>query len=291
MRQAELMNDKKRFKGELHIHTTLSDGRKTPEEVAEWYKSRGFDFIFITDHNKVSDFSHLSSEDFLVLNGGEFTAGKTDLGEPFHLVGLNLPVGFTPSSKDSPQELVDEMRRAGAEVILAHPYWSHLSLQDMLSLEGILGIEIFNYSSEVSIRKGYSIVHWDELLNRGKKLYGFAVDDSHFGIEDGGGGWIEIEAEELKLQSVMEAIRNGAFFSTTGPRILEMKVRDQLIEVSTTPVKSAYFLSNLYLGHRLDSPDGYITQAEFELKPRHNFVRFQCEDENHRIAWSNPLYF
>lgn len=292
MKHGELLKDrKKRFKGGLHIHTTLSDGHKTPEEVAEWYKNQGFDFIFITDHNKVSDFSHLCSEDFLVLNGGEFTAGKTDLGEPLHFVGLNLPPGFTPSSRSSPQELIDEMKAVGAEVILAHPYWSQLSWQDVFPLEGILGIEIFNYASEVAIRKGYSLVHWDDLLNRGKRLYGFAVDDAHFGIKDGGGGWIEVEAEELRVDSIMEAIRRGAFFSSAGPRILEIEIKDGLVGVTTTPVVSACFRSNLALGYCLNSPNGYITKAQIEIKPRYKFLRFECEDEQHRVAWSNPIYF
>lgn len=291
MKNDKLTKRRKRFKGGLHIHTTLSDGHKTPEEVAEWYREHKFDFIFITDHNKVTDFSHLCRDDFLVLNGGEFTAGKTDLGEPLHFVGLNLPPGFTPSRKCSPQELVDEMREAGAEVILAHPYWSQLSWQDIFPLEGILGIEIYNYASEIAIRKGYSVVHWDELLNRGKKLYGFAVDDSHFGIEDGGGGWIEVEAECLTLDSIMEAIRSGAFFSSGGPKILDIKLKDNILEVTTTPVVSACFLSNLALGYCINSPDGAITIAQFELKPRYKFVRFECMDHNHTIAWSNPVYF
>lgn len=291
MTQIVLPMEKRRFKGGLHIHTTLSDGRKTPEEVAEWYKNQGFDFIFITDHNKVSDFSHLCTDDFLVLNGGEFSAGKTDLGEPLHFVGLNLPPGFTPSSKDSPQDLIDEMREAGAEVILAHPYWSQLSWQDIFPLEGILGIEVFNYSSEVGIGKGYSMVHWDDLLNRGKRLYGFAVDDAHFGIDDGGGGWIEVLADELSLESILKAIRNGDFFSSAGPEIIELKLNNGVVEVTTTPVVSACFRTNMSLGYCLNSPNGEITQVQFELKPRYKFLRFQCEDKNHRIAWSNPIYF
>lgn len=293
MNFCELSNAKKRFKGGLHIHTTMSDGHKTPEEVAEWYRNHGFDFIFITDHNIVSDYSYLCRDDFLVLNGGEFAAGRTDLGEPLHFVGLNLPPGFEPSSRNSPQELIDEMKQAGAEVILAHPYWSQLSWQDIFPLEGILGIEVLNYASEVSIRKGYSVVHWDELLNRGKRLYGFAVDDSHFGIEDAGGGWIEVEADELSPKSIMEAIRKGAFFSSSGPKILEMRINEKegLLEVTTTPVVSACFLSNLSLGYCINSPDGSITKAQIELKPRYKFLRFECEDANKGIAWSNPLYF
>ncbi|MDD2711180.1 MAG: PHP domain-containing protein [Verrucomicrobiae bacterium] len=40
------------FKGNLHTHTTRSgDGEFSPQEVIEWYKSHGYDFLAITDHN------------------------------------------------------------------------------------------------------------------------------------------------------------------------------------------------------------------------------------------------
>ena len=43
---------KTRQKVGLHIHTTNSDGRATPEESAEIYKAHGYDAIAFTDHNK-----------------------------------------------------------------------------------------------------------------------------------------------------------------------------------------------------------------------------------------------
>ncbi|NPV90838.1 MAG: PHP domain-containing protein [Firmicutes bacterium] len=39
------------LKGQLHIHTTFSDGRLTPQEAADLYSALGFDFIAITDHD------------------------------------------------------------------------------------------------------------------------------------------------------------------------------------------------------------------------------------------------
>jgi predicted metal-dependent phosphoesterase TrpH len=39
------------LKGALHIHTTCSDGELTPQEAANAYEERGFDFIAFTDHD------------------------------------------------------------------------------------------------------------------------------------------------------------------------------------------------------------------------------------------------
>ena len=46
---------KTRQKVGLHIHTTNSDGKATPEEVIEIYKAHGYDAIAFTDHNRYNE--------------------------------------------------------------------------------------------------------------------------------------------------------------------------------------------------------------------------------------------
>ena len=42
------------FKGNLHTHTYWSDGDEYPEMVLDWYKTHGYDFIALSDHNTLS---------------------------------------------------------------------------------------------------------------------------------------------------------------------------------------------------------------------------------------------
>ena len=42
------------FRGNLHCHTTMSDGAKTPDEVIATYQAMGYDFLAITDHRQVT---------------------------------------------------------------------------------------------------------------------------------------------------------------------------------------------------------------------------------------------
>ena len=42
------------YKGNLHMHTTLSDGKIIPEEACDIYWEKGYDFIAMTDHRKPS---------------------------------------------------------------------------------------------------------------------------------------------------------------------------------------------------------------------------------------------
>ncbi|MDX1948752.1 MAG: hypothetical protein SFU86_25410 [Pirellulaceae bacterium] len=39
------------WKGNLHTHTLWSDGDDFPEMVAEWYRTRGYNFLALSDHN------------------------------------------------------------------------------------------------------------------------------------------------------------------------------------------------------------------------------------------------
>ena len=43
------------WKGNLHTHSLWSDGDDFPEMIAEWYKSEGYHFLAITDHNTLHE--------------------------------------------------------------------------------------------------------------------------------------------------------------------------------------------------------------------------------------------
>lgn len=59
------------FKANLHSHSNLSDGRLTPEAMAEAYRAQGYSVLAITDHEAPYDHSRLDTPDFLLLTGYE----------------------------------------------------------------------------------------------------------------------------------------------------------------------------------------------------------------------------
>lgn len=72
------------LKGQLHIHTTHSDGRLTPQQAADVYAAMGFDFIAFTEHDHLLKTSYRKAieeirTDLLVFFGVELTVG-TKLG-------------------------------------------------------------------------------------------------------------------------------------------------------------------------------------------------------------------
>jgi hypothetical protein len=66
------------LRGQLHTHTTCSDGSQTPQEVADIYAGLGFDFVAFTDHDHLLKPSYRTAlasvrSELLIFSGVELT--------------------------------------------------------------------------------------------------------------------------------------------------------------------------------------------------------------------------
>ncbi len=116
------------WRGNLHTHSTLSDGALKPEDVVETYKQAGYDFLQVSDHFlgrfnwPIADTRKLRSKDFTTLIGAEVHALATSAGEFWHIVATGLPLDFPPPEPDETGSmLAARARAAGAFVTIAHP--------------------------------------------------------------------------------------------------------------------------------------------------------------------------
>ena len=275
-------------KGNLHTHTTNSDGLLTPFQTALVYQSNGYGFLSITDHNKLTDIEDLRSdfEDLILLPGEEISVGG------YHLVAFNIKSEVMPA--DDPESVIREVHRQNGEVIVAHPYWSALMPSELLELDGYLGIEVYNATCDVTVAKGYSNVYWDILLHNGRFTYGFAVDDAHRGLmlrgpTDACKGWIMVKARRFDATSIMESIRDGLFYSSTGPEIYDIQVDDGKIHVKTSPAKSISFIAKNGLGRRFYALNEPLREAVYTVRGNEDYIRLEVENERGGVAWTNPM--
>ncbi len=74
------------FKGNVHAHSTGSDGTRTPEQLVELYTGAGYDFLSITDHGVVTDVEGLGNAGFLLIPGEEMCIGRTHADALYHIV-------------------------------------------------------------------------------------------------------------------------------------------------------------------------------------------------------------
>ena len=64
------------YKANLHLHTTVSDGQMTPEEIKEAYRARGYSILAFTDHEIFVPHNDLTDENFLALNAHEIAVDE-----------------------------------------------------------------------------------------------------------------------------------------------------------------------------------------------------------------------
>lgn len=282
------------YKGNLHLHTSASDGTYAAEAHIRGYREMGYDFLAVTDHHiVVTDFERPAGDDFLVLSGMEVDVRDAYHGKNYHFV-VPEAKALPPISKGmAPQEVLNMIRESGGMAILAHPYWSGLTLADMLAVEGYIGLEIFNTVCEREIARGLSRVHWDNLLEAGRTPLGFATDDAHCNrtyTSEVFQGWIMVKAPRLEEESILESIERGCFYSSCGPSIRKVEIQDGVVRVSSSPVLTMNFVCNHGRGRQICARYGdTLTEGEYALRGSETYVRVECIDSLGRAAWSNPF--
>ena len=200
------------LKGSTHVHTAYSGDSKTPiDEVIGWYVAHGYDFIVVTDHNRVTD--HAGGAPLVVLRGIELTHNPGSCQPPppepdgkcrIHVNGIGLAAsaaaaeaegrppaldwknGSSALRVDMYQAAFDKTRELGGIIQVNHPTWHwgvDGALLAELSRRGAVLVEIANmgfrtWSAGDEKHAGAEAV-WDDALGRGAVIWGVASDDAH----------------------------------------------------------------------------------------------------------------
>lgn len=240
-------------KGQLHCHSTNSDGNVSPQEVMDWYRDHGFEFVFLTDHRTVTDVGPLDkdpNDQFICIHGEELDL--PDEGRPIHAnaLGLKQTIGVPPrliTPARSVANLVDYIRDAGALPMVNHPNWYFaLTHRELLRIEGMYLLEIANMGGPTSYNEGSAAYlpleqTWDILLSEGRTVYATATDDAHDykdfkpGGPNPGLGWVVCRVPELTPGAVLDALAKGRFYSSTGVELADYRWDGRTMKVSVAP--------------------------------------------------------
>ena len=284
---------KKWWKGNVHMHTTHSDGRAEPEAACKGYLEAGYDFIALTDHWKQSEED--SYQGMLMIPGVEL---DTMTDGCWHIVGLGMqrPIALQRDEGGKrihlpAQTLIDGIREAGGLAILAHPAWSLEQPADIVKLTGLAGTEIYNSVSgyPYSSRADSSVI-LDLASVLGLRLPYLAVDDTHFYREEPYRGFIYVQADECTAPAIVEAIREGRFYASQGPRIYKDYFENGEYVVKVDQAVSVVFYSATYYQRdttQVGDKEG-LKEARFRLKASDHFVRAMVTDSLGRHAWTSP---
>ncbi len=201
------------YKGAIHVHTNLSsDGHQSPLVVVQAHRAKGYDFVFLTDHNTLSRSWLRSENDF---RGVEdilyFTNFKSfECGDDYahHILVLGIDLKKVDWYYNNVRNDVDPDRNGTvvwdtgdcenvpartsyynhvAVEVLAHPHKSHgddlphyqgWSLDESKDSD-YCGIEIYNSSESENDNVSFCTDWWDEILKLNKVVWGFGGDDCH----------------------------------------------------------------------------------------------------------------
>jgi hypothetical protein len=288
------------WRGNLHTHSSRSDGALPPEEVSRRYKAMGYDFYCLSDHFlqkydfPITDTTDHRDENFTTLIGAELHAGALANGEMWHILANGLPPDFAATSEhESGPDLARRASDAGAFVTIAHPQWYGLTLEDAKQLAFADAIEIYNHTCQVRTDRPDGAHLLDQLLAEGFDFKIVATDDAHFREldnpnSDAFGGWVMVKAEANTPESLLQSLKAGHYYSSQGPEFRRIAIVEEEVVVECSAVSRVLALgarsrSKCLTGQSMTS--WRMSLSEFA----DGFVRFVIVDAAGKRAWSNPV--
>ena len=278
------------YKANFHCHTTESDGKLSPLSVVKFYKQAGYDILSITDHRTVTE---INSNQILLIPGIEIDYSLPE--QWVHILGLGMKdtISALWNRFEMPQEGINLIRSLGGIAVLAHPAWSLNTPAFMRSLTGLSGVEIWNSVSTLPInadRADSSSLLDVTWASGGELIPVFANDDSHSYQSEAGVAATMIQAEELSVPAVMNALKAGRFYGTTGPLIYQIENRNnQEIIVHCSPAESVIFYSNNPWASGRSVIGHDIMECTYFVQKNERFIRVEVRDSAGKKAWSGPI--
>jgi len=293
------------YRGNLHTHSTRSDGILDPEEVCRRYQVEGYDFIVLSDHfvglfdYPITDTSNYRNDGFTTVLGAELHTGVMENGYLWHLLAAGLPTNFTPpdapnftpvEGSEPAAAIAQRARDAGAFVTIAHPHWSRMSEADARSITAAHAIEIYNHSCAVDNDRGESLMVLDHLLNQDRRLNLIAADDAHFKNPDHFGGWVMVKAPENSPEALLAGLKAGEYYSSQGPQIHDIRVCETSVEVDCSSSVTVIAQGKGPATATLHGTAMTTARLSLERLADSPWLRVTVIDRAGKRAWSNPVW-
>jgi uncharacterized protein (TIGR03437 family) len=292
------------YRGNTHTHTNNSDGDSSPHDVAERYKSLGYQFVVITDHNKLTDVDSLNAElgspgEFLVMKGEEVTDSFS--GKPVHINGINNSANVSPQHGSDVLGTINNdlaaIRGAGGLAYIAHPNFGYAISADNLVDSTASLFEIYN--AHPVVNNNGDATHpsvdqlWDRALTQGKLLYGIAADDEHTLTNPAGAlpgrAWVMVRSTSLEPSAISQALASGDFYASTGVTLQDYQVNSTGIAVSVSDNSSATTIDFIGRnGQLLQRSTG--DSATYAFTGHEQYVRAKLSNSDGQSAWTQPVY-
>lgn len=315
------------LRGSTHVHARPSGDSSEPvASVVRWYENAGYDFIVLTDHNRVSEVDGSTQglravrsppQGLIVLAGIELTHNRKNCEPPgdesrncrIHVNAIGVtarPVGKLEWTDYSSRDRIELYGRAfaaarelGAALIqINHPnyYWG-MTLDVMVQLAKhaqlveIANVQFAKWNAGDENHPSTE-AEWDAALARGWTIWGVATDDAHDYREDGGGkypaggGWVMVKAKR-DPDAILAALASGRFYASTGVTLSRAeRVGDELVVEVAPESTGQHTIAFVENGKTVATTNG--PSARWGL-PRTGYVRAVVTRDDGKQAWVQPV--
>lgn len=293
--------DCNQYLGQLHSHYIPDNPvvSSSAFAVEEKYKNAGYDFIALTEHNVLTPSPGVDG--ILHIQDSE---ENTQSYFKNHIIGVGIDNLVSINLTD--QERINGFYNQNGYTILAHPnlFIYRWKLANMLRLKNYNSIEIYNsaigYPSNFTdsvlginnynyFSKSFALDDWDELLTRGKKVWGTANDDYTPGNPGFDGGAVMVTASENTQEAILGSLKSGQFYSMQGssaPR-LQISVENNTIRVVSDQISEIKFIGNE--GKELRK-ERAVRSSSYQITGNEKYIRAEAYGTSKKKSWTQPVF-
>lgn len=313
------------YRGDCHVHSVHSDGRRTPAEIAALARAAGLDFINTSEHNTHSGhraWAGLWGDDLLILTGEEVTTRNG------HVLAIGTDPGTFVDWRYRARDnrfghYVREVHRARGLVVPAHPHATCIGCNWKFGFADADAVEVWN--GPYTVDDEVSLADWDNTLvsaARSGRPWTPAMgnSDAHRDPDPIGTPQTVVLAEDLTRDAILAGIRAGRSyvaesskisltFTATGGRARHADIGDRLrvpadtpatvhLNVTGAPNCTAHFITDQGTLHTTPLPPSGTGTAEWRTTPSYaTYVRAEVRHPpvlpglpGPLAAFTNPIF-
>lgn len=240
------------LKGQLHCHSTSSDGINSPATIITAYRDAGYDFSVLSDHN---------------------------VWTPDPAVSGILFFQATEISVINPSDIHSNHFSGVTAVSYNHPAWSYGACGARLSIwKGFLEI---GYAADMTL--------FDQMLTRGcYPLYCTRVDDCHditapnFNV-----GYVLVDCEEKSVASVQSNLEKGNFYASNGNDDLLVEINGSDIIASSAAESTFEFFGRCGTLYKTESG---VTSSTYTPDGTEKYIRITATNSAGKVCNSQAIF-
>ncbi|HOF89507.1 MAG TPA: hypothetical protein PLZ36_15605 [Armatimonadota bacterium] len=273
------------LRGNLHTHTHPASGCGTeaPARVLARYEDAGYDFLALSDHLAMVE---PPATRLALIPGIEW---NSDRGEHAGVYAADPAFPRRAIALRDQAELLAAHAETDGLLVMNHPNWQltpHYRREALLAKPHYDGLEIYN--GVIERLQGYAIStdKWDYLLANGRRVLGFASDDSHV-PGDIALGWLMVRSRDETPAGLLRALQAGHFYCSTGVAISDVGRDGNRVTVASPDAQAISLIADG--GRRLARVTGGAMTASFD-DVTVSYLRFELYGRGAAMAWTQPFF-